>query len=79
MNRKLSAVSAVYEFHQRRGVDLRDLLVAWRRRGPRGGSWRPLLAHLGSRPERARRIRMRTANTCRPRWLNGRLLRAGGV
>lgn len=34
------------------------------RRGSRGGSWRPLLAHLGSRPERARRVRMR-ADKCR--------------
>ena len=55
----MSAISAFYEFHQRRGVDLGDLLVTGHRRGSRGGSWRPLLAHLGSRPERARRIRMR--------------------
>ncbi|HWS94772.1 MAG TPA: tyrosine-type recombinase/integrase [Mycobacterium sp.] len=59
VNRKLSAVSAFYEFHQRRGVDLGDLLVTWHRRGSGSGSWRPLLAHLGSRPERARRVRMR--------------------
>jgi len=59
VNRKLSAVSAFYEFHQRHGVDLGDLLVTWQRRGSGGGSWRPLLAHLGSRPERTRRIRLR--------------------
>src|SRR6185436_5145296 len=51
VNRKLSAVSAFYEFHQRHGVDLGDLLATWQRRGSGGGSWRPLLAHLGSRPE----------------------------
>ncbi|ANE78273.1 MULTISPECIES: tyrosine-type recombinase/integrase [Mycobacteriaceae] len=59
VNRKLSAVSAFYEFHQRHGVDLGDLLVTWQRRGSGGGSWRPLLAHLGSRPEKTRRIRLR--------------------
>jgi integrase/recombinase XerD len=59
VNRKLSAVSAFYEFQQRHGVDLGDLLVTWQRRGTRGGSWRPLLAHLGSRPERTRRVGLR--------------------
>src|ERR1700694_5747262 len=59
VNRKLSAISAFYEFHQRHGVDLGDLLTTWQRRKTQGGSWRPLLAHLGSRPERSRRIRLR--------------------
>lgn len=59
VNRKLSAVSAFYEFHQRHGVNLGDLLTTWQRRKAHGGSWRPLLAHLGSRPERSRRIRLR--------------------
>ncbi len=59
VNRKLSAISAFYEFHQRHGVDLGDLLTTWQRRGTRGGSWRPLLAHLGARPERSKRIRLR--------------------
>ena len=59
VNRKLSAISAFYEFHQRHGVDLGDLLTTWQRRKTHGGSWRPLLAHLGSRPERSRRIRLR--------------------
>jgi integrase/recombinase XerD len=40
-------------------VDLGDLLTTWQRRGTRGGSWRPLLAHLGTRPERSKRIRLR--------------------
>jgi len=38
-------VAAFYEFHQRHGVDLGDLLTAWQRRGRSGASWRPLLAH----------------------------------
>jgi integrase/recombinase XerD len=59
VNRKLSAISAFYEFHQRHSVDLGDLLTTWQRRKTHGGSWRPLLAHLGSRPERSRRIRLR--------------------
>ena len=59
VNRKLSAISAFYEFDQRHGVDLGDLLTTWQRRKTQGGSWRPLLAHLGSRPERSRRIRLR--------------------
>jgi site-specific recombinase XerD len=59
VNRKLSAISAFYEFHQRHGVDLGDLLTTWQRRGSGGGTWRPLLVHLGSRPERARRISLR--------------------
>jgi integrase/recombinase XerD len=59
VNRKLSAISAFYEFHQRHGVDLGDLLTTWQRHKGHGGSWRPLLAHLGSGPERTRRIRLR--------------------
>ncbi len=58
-NRKLSALSSFYEFHHRHGVDLGDLLVTWERRNCHGGSWRPLLAHLGSRPDRSRRVRLK--------------------
>jgi len=39
VNRKLSALASFYEFHQRHGVDLADLLTQWRP-GGRGGSWR---------------------------------------
>jgi len=59
VNRKLSAVSAFYKFHQRHGVELGDLLTAWWSQPSRGGSWRPLLAHLGSRPERRRTVKLR--------------------
>ena len=58
VNRKLSALASFYEFHQRHGVDVGDLLTRWRP-GGRGGSWQPFLAHLGSRPERHRVIALR--------------------
>lgn len=59
VNRKLAAVSSFYEFHQRHGVDLGELLTTWRTQTVRGGSWRPLLAHLGPRPQRGRTVRLR--------------------
>jgi integrase/recombinase XerD len=59
VNRKLSALASFYEFHQRHGVDLADLLTRWHP-GGRGGSWRPFLAHLGPRPERHRAVALRT-------------------
>jgi site-specific recombinase XerD len=59
VNRKLSALASFYEFHQRHGVDLGELLTRWRP-GRRGGSWKPFLAHLGARPERHRTIMLRS-------------------
>lgn len=59
VNRKLSALASFYEFHQRHGVDLGELLTRWRP-GRRGGSWKPFLAHLGARPERQRTITLRS-------------------
>jgi integrase len=59
VNRKLSAVSAFYEFHHRHGRGPGDLLATWRQGRARGGSWQPMLAHLGPRPERSRLIRLR--------------------
>ncbi|MGH3584853.1 MAG: site-specific integrase [Pseudonocardia sp.] len=59
VNRKLSALASFYEFHQRHGVELGELLTRWRP-GRRGGSWQPFLAHLGARPERHRAIALRT-------------------
>jgi integrase/recombinase XerD len=58
VNRKLSALASFYEFHQRHGVELGELLTRWRP-GRRGGSWKPFLAHLGGRPERQRAITLR--------------------
>ena len=46
VNRKLSAVSAFYEFHQRHGVDLGDLLATWQRRGSVGGGALPRRARI---------------------------------
>lgn len=52
INRKLAAVGSSYQFHQRHGVECEFL---WSQRQARhGGSWRPLLAHLGESPRRAR-------------------------
>lgn len=59
MNRKLSAIASFYEFHQRHGAAVGDLLARWRP-GGRGGSWRPFLAHLGDKPERRRVIALRS-------------------
>lgn len=58
INRKLSALASFYEFHQRHGVALGELLTRWRP-GRRGGSWQPFLAHLGTRPERHRAISLK--------------------
>jgi integrase/recombinase XerD len=58
VNRKLSAVSAFYEFHYRHGRGPGDLLATWLPRA-RGGSWQPLLAHLGPRAVRSPVIRLR--------------------
>lgn len=58
VNRKLSALATFYEFHQRHGVDVGELLRRWRP-GGRGGSWQPFLAHLGSRPEQRRALGLR--------------------
>ena len=46
INRKLSAVTAFYEFHLRHGVDCGRLLSTLKPRAGRTGSWRPFLAHL---------------------------------
>lgn len=59
VNRKLSAIASFYEFHQRHGVAVGELLTRWRP-GGRGGSWRPFLAHLGNKPERHRVIALRS-------------------
>lgn len=52
VNRKLSAVSAFYEFHRRSGVRVDERLSVWVRSGRRRGSYKPFLSHLGSRPVR---------------------------
>ena len=59
VNRKLSAVSAFYEFQHRHGRGPGDMLAVWRQGRHGGGSWQPMLAHLGPRPERSPLIRLR--------------------
>jgi len=59
VNRKLSALSAFYEFHQRHGVELGELLTRWKPGGGRGGSFKPFLIHLGARDERRRAVALR--------------------
>lgn len=68
VNRKLSALASFYEFHQRHGVELGELLTRWRP-GGRAGSWQPFLAHLGSRLERHRTVGLR-AERRQPRELS---------
>jgi len=58
VNRKLSALASFYEFHQRHGMDVADLLTRWRP-GGRGGAWKPFLAHLGPSPVRRRTVGLR--------------------
>jgi integrase/recombinase XerD len=59
VNRKLSALASFYEFHQRHGVALGDLLTRWQPSGGRSGSHKPFLAHLGSRDERRRTVSLK--------------------
>jgi integrase/recombinase XerD len=74
VNRKLSALSSFYEFHARHGVDLGELLTAWRP-GGRGGSWKPFLAHLGERGSRRRTVVLRAERRA-PRVLTGEQITA---
>lgn len=50
VNRKLSAMASVYEFHQRHGVDLAELLTRWR---PGGRAARGARSSLTSGPARS--------------------------
>lgn len=68
INRKLAAVASFYEFHARHGVDVGPAISSWRR-GGRGGSWQPSLAHLGERPRRERDLSLRVPRVA-PRALS---------
>lgn len=68
INRKLAAVASFYEFHARHGVDVGPAISSWRR-GGRGGSWQPFLAHLGERPRRERDLSLRVPRVA-PRALS---------
>jgi len=62
VNRKLSAVSALYQHSARHGVELGDLLRSWQPAGRRGSSWRPFLHHISKGQPAARRaVGLKTA------------------
>lgn len=57
VSRKLSAVSAFYEFHARHGLDLGPFLTVWQPGGRGGGgSWKPFLTDIASTRHRRRTI-----------------------
>ena len=55
VNRKLSALSAFYQYAGRSGVDLGELLVTWQPAGRRGTAWKPFLQHIAKGEPQARR------------------------
>jgi integrase/recombinase XerD len=60
INRKLSAISGLYTFHSRHGVDLGDLVTELQP-GRRRPGWKPFLYHLSAgEPERRRAIKLRS-------------------
>ncbi|OLZ62773.1 integrase [Streptomyces sp. IMTB 2501] len=64
VNRKLSAVSGLYVFHARHGVDLGDLVTELQPVRARRTGWKPFLYHLaGGQPERHRTIKLKTPRT----------------
>jgi site-specific recombinase XerD len=61
VNRKLSAISGLYTFHARHGVDLGDLVTELHP-GRRRPGWKPFLYHLSAgEPERRRAIKLRSS------------------
>lgn len=61
VNRKLSAVSGLYVFHARHGVDLGDLVTELQPVRSRRKGWKPFLYHLaGGQPERRRTIKLKS-------------------
>lgn len=59
VNRKLAAVSGLYTFHARHGVDLGDLVTHLHPSRRRSG-WKPFLHHLSAdRPERRRAVKLK--------------------
>ena len=61
VNRKLSAVSGLYTFHARHGVDLGNLVTELQPARRRQSGWKPFLYHLsGGRPERRRVLKLTT-------------------
>ena len=61
VNRKLAAISGLYTFHARHGVDLGDLVTELHPGHRRRSGWKPFLYHLSKgEPERRRTIKLRT-------------------
>ncbi|MEV4019269.1 site-specific integrase [Nonomuraea angiospora] len=59
INRKLSALSAFYEFHARHGLDLGELLITWRPYAGSRTAWKPFLQHIAKdQPQRQRAIKL---------------------
>ncbi len=64
VNRKLSAVSGLYVFHARHGVDLGGLVTELEPVRARRTGRKPFLYHLaGGQPERRRTIKPKTPRT----------------
>ncbi|WP_292990529.1 tyrosine-type recombinase/integrase [Mycobacterium sp.] len=62
VNRKLAAISGLYTFHARHGVDLGDLVTELHPGRRRRAGWKPFLYHLSKgEPERRRTIKLRTS------------------
>jgi integrase/recombinase XerD len=60
VNRKLSAVSAFYQYAARNGVELGELLTRWQPVGRRGTAWRPFLHHISrSEPRRGSEVHLK--------------------
>ncbi|MBV8349969.1 MAG: tyrosine-type recombinase/integrase [Mycolicibacterium sp.] len=61
VNRKLAAVSGLYTFHARRGVDLGELVTELQPARRRRSGWKPFLYHLsGGGLERRRVVKLTT-------------------
>jgi integrase/recombinase XerD len=76
IHRKLSALSAFYEFHARHGLDLGELLVTWRPYAGARTSWKAFLHHVAKdRPQRRRTIKLKPPRL-RPRVLGVRQVQA---
>lgn len=56
VNRKLSAVSGLYTFHARHGVDLGDLVTELHPARRRRSGWKPFLYHLSNGESERRRV-----------------------
>ena len=60
VNRKLAAISGLYTFHARHGVDLSDLVTELHPGRRRRSGWKPLLYHVSSGLPERRTIKLRT-------------------